>query len=78
MVRSSKTVTSWSGKDTPGRSKSEGIFLLNRPLNGPLIFTGIDEDTDAYDTIEWLTKNVPESNKRVRPMMSCCTSLAPS
>jgi putative CocE/NonD family hydrolase len=52
-------------EDIRGRSKSEGTFLLNRPLRGPLNSTGIDEDTDAYDTIEWLAKNVPESNKRV-------------
>ncbi len=27
--------------------------------------TGIDESTDAYDTIDWLVKNVPESNGKV-------------
>jgi len=27
--------------------------------------TGIDESTDAYDTIEWLVKNTPESNGKV-------------
>jgi len=52
-------------EDIRGRSKSEGTFLLNRPLSGPLNPTGIDEDTDAYDTVDWLTKNVTESNKRV-------------
>jgi putative CocE/NonD family hydrolase len=52
-------------EDIRGRSKSEGTFLLNRPLSGPLNPTGVDEDTDAYDTIEWLVKNVSESNKRV-------------
>src|SRR6185295_17689824 len=37
----------------------------NRPLAGPLNDTGIDESTDAYDTIEWLVKNTPESNGKV-------------
>ena len=32
---------------------------------GPLNNTGIDESTDAYDTIDWLVKNVPESNGKV-------------
>ena len=27
--------------------------------------TGIDESTDAYDTIEWLVKNTPEANGNV-------------
>ena len=34
-------------EDIRGRSKSEGTFLLNRPLSGPLNSTGIDEDTDV-------------------------------
>jgi putative CocE/NonD family hydrolase len=52
-------------EDIRGRSKSEGTFLLNRAPSGPLNPTGIDEDTDAYDTIEWLTRNVPECNRRL-------------
>jgi hypothetical protein len=38
---------------------------MNRPIVGPLNHTGIDESTDAYDTIDWLEKNVPESNGKV-------------
>ena len=38
---------------------------MTRPIAGPLNKTGIDESTDAYDTIDWLVKNVPESNGRV-------------
>jgi hypothetical protein len=38
---------------------------MNRPLAGPLNKTGIDEVTDAYDTIDWLVKNVPETNGKV-------------
>ncbi len=52
-------------EDIRGRAKSEGVFFLNRPPIGPANSTGVDENTDAYDTIEWLTKNVPESNQRV-------------
>jgi uncharacterized protein len=52
-------------EDIRGRSQSEGTFVLNRALNGPLNPSGIDEATDAYDTIDWLVKNVPESNQRV-------------
>jgi putative CocE/NonD family hydrolase len=45
--------------------RSEGEWILNRPLSGPLNKTGIDEATDAYDTIEWLVKNTPEANGNV-------------
>ena len=38
---------------------------MNRPIVGPLNNTGIDESTDAYDAIDWLVKNVPESNGKV-------------
>jgi putative CocE/NonD family hydrolase len=38
---------------------------MNRPIAGPLNATGIDESTDAYDAIDWLVKNVPESNGKV-------------
>jgi uncharacterized protein len=52
-------------EDIRGRSQSDGTFVLNRPLIGPLNPTGIDEATDAFDTIDWLEKNVPESNQCV-------------
>jgi predicted acyl esterase len=35
------------------------------PPMGPLNTTGTDDTTDGYDTIDWLVKNVPESNGRV-------------
>ena len=38
---------------------------MTRPIIGPLNSTGVDESTDAYDTIDWLVKNVPESNGKV-------------
>src|SRR6187401_1425512 len=52
-------------QDLRGLHRSEGTYVLNRPLAGPVNDTGIDESTDAYDTIEWLVKNVPESNGKV-------------
>src|SRR6188768_3352216 len=52
-------------QDIRGLHRSEGQWVLNRPLAGPLNDTGIDESTDAYDTIEWLVKNTPESNGKV-------------
>ncbi len=38
---------------------------MTRPLRGPANPTENDHATDTYDTIEWLVKNVPESNGRV-------------
>lgn len=52
-------------QDIRGLHRSEGQFVMNRPLAGPLNPTGIDESTDAYDTIDWLVKNVPEANGKV-------------
>jgi putative CocE/NonD family hydrolase len=52
-------------QDIRGLHRSEGAWVLNRPLAGPLNNTGIDESTDAYDTIDWLVKNTPESNGNV-------------
>jgi putative CocE/NonD family hydrolase len=52
-------------QDIRGLHNSEGEFVMNRPISGPLNKSGIDESTDAYDTIDWLVKNVPESNGRV-------------
>ena len=52
-------------QDIRGLHRSEGAYVMNRPLAGPLNGTGIDESTDAYDTIDWLVKNVPEANGKV-------------
>jgi putative CocE/NonD family hydrolase len=59
-------------QDIRGRFKSEGQFVMqrapisaapeNRGKNDPKI---VDEVTDAYDTVEWLIKNVPNNNGRV-------------
>ena len=52
-------------QDIRGKYGSEGEYVMNRPLRGPLNPTQVDHATDAYDTIDWLVKNVPESNGRV-------------
>lgn len=52
-------------QDIRGLHGSEGEFVMNRPLAGPLNASTIDESTDAYDTIDWLVKHVPESNGKV-------------
>jgi len=52
-------------QDVRGKYGSEGAYLMTPPPVGPFNPTGADDTTDAYDTIEWLTKNVPESNGRV-------------
>ncbi len=52
-------------QDVRGKYKSEGDYVMNRPLIGPLNDTKTDHSTDTYDTIEWLVHNVPESNGRV-------------
>src|SRR5208282_654146 len=52
-------------QDVRGKYGSEGAYLMTPPPVGPLNSTGIDDTTDAYDTIDWLVKNVPESNSKV-------------
>ena len=52
-------------QDVRGKYKSEGDYVMNRPIRGPLNPTKVDHSTDAYDTIDWLVRNVPESNGRV-------------
>jgi uncharacterized protein len=52
-------------QDIRGKYGSEGEYLMTRPLRGPLNSTSTDESTDAYDTIDWLVKNVAESNGKV-------------
>ncbi|WP_254062273.1 CocE/NonD family hydrolase [Acidobacterium sp. S8] len=57
-------------EDIRGRYGSEGQFFMNRPIvdhhdpksSDP---NNIDETTDAYDTVGWLIKNLPNNNGRV-------------
>jgi uncharacterized protein len=52
-------------QDVRGKYGSEGAYIMTPPPIGPLNSSGIDDTTDAYDTIDWLIKNLPESNGRV-------------
>src|SRR4029078_8778083 len=52
-------------QDVRGKHGSEGDYIVNRPLRGPLNPTPVDHATDTFDTIDWLVKNVPESNGKV-------------
>jgi putative CocE/NonD family hydrolase len=52
-------------QDVRGKYGSEGEYVMTRPLRGPLNSSSVDHSTDAYDTIDWLVKHVPESNGRV-------------
>ena len=51
-------------QDVRGRYYSEGVFRDMTPIlehhNGP---NEVDEGTDAYDSIEWMLKNLPTNNK---------------
>lgn len=52
-------------QDIRGKYGSEGDYVMTRPPRGPLNPTDTDDTTDAFDTIEWLVKNLPESNGKV-------------
>jgi uncharacterized protein len=52
-------------QDVRGKHDSEGDYVMNRPLRGRMNPTNVDHSTDTYDTIDWLVKNVPESNGKV-------------
>jgi putative CocE/NonD family hydrolase len=47
-----------------GRFRSEGRFVMFRPPHDPKDAKGVDETTDAWDTVEWLVKNVANNNGR--------------
>src|SRR5262245_32971559 len=51
------------GQDIRGRFGSEGTFDMNRPPRAGK--SGVDESTDAWDTIDWLLKHVASNNGRV-------------
>ena len=52
-------------QDLRGKYGSEGDYVMERPVRGPLNPTKTDHGTDAWDTIDWLVKNLSESNGRV-------------
>ena len=52
-------------QDVRGLNGSEGDYVMTRPLRGVLNHTAVDHATDAYDTIDWLVKNLKNSNGKV-------------
>src|SRR6202142_1230853 len=52
-------------QDIRGKYGSEGDYVMNRPMHGPLNPTPVDHSTDTYDTIDSLPKNLSESNGKV-------------
>lgn len=53
-------------QDVRGKYGSGGIYMMNPPLHGTKWNpTKTDDSTDAYDTIDWLVKHLPESNGKV-------------
>ncbi|MDH5248226.1 MAG: CocE/NonD family hydrolase [Cyclobacteriaceae bacterium] len=50
-------------QDIRGRFKSEGENLLYRVPRGNFNKTNTDETTDAWDTIDWLVKNIKSNGK---------------
>jgi putative CocE/NonD family hydrolase len=52
-------------QDIRGRYKSEGSFVMNRPIVPHNGSADVDETTDVHDTIDWLLKNVLNNNGRV-------------
>jgi len=51
-------------QDIRGKYDSEGVFVMLRPRRDPRKPGSIDEATDAYDTVDWLVKNVPGNSGR--------------
>jgi putative CocE/NonD family hydrolase len=52
-------------QDIRGKYGSEGDYVMNRAIHGPQNPTPVDEATDTYDSIDWLVKNIPETNGKV-------------
>jgi uncharacterized protein len=54
-----------AAQDVRGRFASEGEYVHVRPFNPHKGRQDADESSDAWDTIEWLVKNVPNNNGNV-------------
>jgi len=52
-------------EDIRGRYRSEGQFVMNRPVVAHGAKTDVDETTDTRDTIDWLLKNVANNDGKV-------------
>jgi len=62
----SKSLYIFVYQDVRGRMMSEGDFVDMRPyIPNKKGTQDVDETSDAYDTIDWLVKNIQETNGRV-------------
>jgi hypothetical protein len=52
------------GEDIRGRYKSEGQFVMSRPLADHNDPKAVDESTDTFDTVAWLLANVHGNDGR--------------
>lgn len=52
-------------QDVRGRYASEGHYVHVRPFNPNKGPKDTDENSDTFDTIDWLVKNVPNNNGKV-------------
>ncbi len=52
-------------QDIRGKYGSDGVYEMTRFPIGPQNHSTTDDTTDAYDTIDWLVKNLPQSNGKV-------------
>ena len=52
-------------QDVRGRYMSEGVFEDVRPYKPNKKKKEIDDNSDTFDTIDWLVKNVPNNNGKV-------------
>jgi len=52
-------------QDVRGRYASEGEYVQVRPFNPNKAAKDTDESSDAWDTIDWLVKHVPNNNGKV-------------
>ena len=51
-------------QDVRGKWMSEGVFEDVRPINTTKNKKAIDESTDTYDTLDWLSKNMKNYNQK--------------
>ena len=52
-------------QDTRGKGASGGKYITSPPQRDKSIPNSVDDSTDAYDTIDWLVRNVRNNNGRV-------------
>jgi hypothetical protein len=55
-------------EDIRGRYKSQGTFVMMRPLADHHDSHAVDESTDTWDTVAWLLQHIPHNNGRVGVM----------